>query len=365
MRQRAQTVWGCRDVRRWFTLGALCVSLLLLYWLLRTFGAVLIDRVRLPDYHMFRQIGHDILAGKSAYHSGRLYYPLPTAIFVFVPLALLPEEAKWLWVAAPVIVLFLVLGRDAVWALPFVPLLVHTKWGQITGVLAIFYVWLKSENKWLSGASAALFCLKPHVAAIPVLWVLSRWCRERDKERLVAFLGTLALLVLPAFWLEPDWPLKWLGNARPFQANVAPSLWGLLWGLSSIRDRPSLWFSAFLLGAAVSGWWFIWRRRQEMDADRINTWAFVVNPLLFVYDQVLLLSSLKGKRNAVIMVTCLSYVCMLAEGLLVGGSAGTFVLIPLALLGTWRWHTLVKTPTTVPRDAGDARDPRTRAASGH
>ena len=330
-------------LKNWFLLAALVASLLLLSWLLLSFGSIITDRIRVPDYYLFRRFGREILAGQGAYESGRLYYPLPTAIFVFVPLALLPEQVRWLWVAAPVLLLFLILGRDAVWALPFLPLLVHTKWGQLSGVLAIFYVWLNSENKRLSGVGAGLFCLKPQVAAIPVLWSLWRWCRDRDKERLLAFCGTLAFLCLPAFLLEPDWPIQWLRNARPFQPFVSPSVWGFFWGLRCLPRWFWLWVTLSVLAIAISAGLVMWRHRRELDLDKISTWGFLVNPFIFVYDQVLLLPTLKGKRNAIIMVTGLSYACMLVEGLVLGDGAGSFVLVPLTLLATWRWHTRPRT----------------------
>lgn len=212
-------------------------------------------------------------------------YPYPLMLFL-APISRLPvDTAAVLWIAACLIILVLVLGRNSLYWMLFVPFLQGIFLGQIDP----FFLPVYRSNR---PAVWALLSLKPQLLLLALPKILSS--RRNAVEFLAATLG----LHLPFLLLRPRWPLEWLDFIADYQNRVAEITQSTVSGqiVSSWWVLP---FAALLIGLVV------WRRKN------LEGLTFLINPLLLPYDYTLLMGSVSK------------------------------VIIPvswLALAVAWQWH---------------------------
>jgi len=233
--------------------------------------------------------------------AGRVYYPAPFYTALCVPSRYAEPLLRLLWMVAPVALgLWMARGRAA-------PLLIpalgdHMLLGQSTWLLLPQY-WLAERAArgdratFWHGLLVAPGMFKPHVAALAWVWLAVRW---RGQWRAYAgWLAGVLLLSVPAFVLQPDWPLAWLAVA--FGGRAEDSTIGRA-SLYLVADRlalPMLIGLAWcLLAAGLIVMLLRWRRGTMEFYDWVLVFA-LGNPLLNAYDLIFLLPCLLHDRRRI------------------------------------------------------------------
>lgn len=194
-------------------------------------------------------------------------YPLPAMVF-FAPFGLLPyslARAAWmtlLEIALPATALLsirLAHWRPRMWQTA-VLLLFSVAWyhavrGVIVGQFAVLEAALIAGALWAvdrkadlaAGVLLGLSIAKPQMVVLLIPFVLIWAWRARRGRLILSLLGTVAVLVGGALWLQPDWPLRWLQQVATYPeytrtGSPVSILGGLLprggeyltWGLTGI-----------------------------------------------------------------------------------------------------------------------------------
>ncbi|MBN1656782.1 MAG: DUF2029 domain-containing protein [Anaerolineae bacterium] len=159
------------------------------------------------------------------------FYPAYLLVFV-APLALLPYQAAHLVWTVTIQLFYLaglwVLVRLVRWprsvngltllfvtAVLFMPTMQHTIWGQFNTIgllgLALCYWALARERYGLAGVFASALTFKPHVAFLPLLFLLIWSLLRRERWLFFAGFGTsVGLLWLVAELFQPGWVAAFL-----------------------------------------------------------------------------------------------------------------------------------------------------------
>lgn len=191
------------------------------------------------DYERYVQMGNALLANPHSYGTRPMdtVYPLPTQLWVFVPLALLPDWFRVIWVLVPFASLLVVLRARSIIFFLFVPLWFVVSDGMIDGWLILPLWWMIEERPILSGIGAALLLLKPQVAALAIGYMMVHWLLTHNHQNLLAFGLTLFIFCTPAFILDPQWILEMV-CAFPVRAEQSVS-------------------QIALLGSSIWSWWWL------------------------------------------------------------------------------------------------------------
>ncbi len=273
------------------------------------------------DYIYFRESAQMLVSGLSPYARPKLFYPLYTVIWLFTPL-LAGDWTRAIWVLGPILFLFLILGRKAVVLLPFYPLLVHLRFGQVDGWLILPLWFLLRNAETLAPLSAAAFLFKPQAAWALVVYRLMQWVRRRIWRNLALSLGLALLLILPAFWMRPDWLREWLASvaAHPSEACQNATIWG--WSCFG-----SQWLGLSLVegGFALA---LLWRARDQ--ASSIQLFGMLITPILYAYDYILVAVTLKTWHESLLLLA-VSWLAVVLD-VAAGGWGGAYSLIPLTAL---------------------------------
>ena len=213
------------------------------------------------DFNSFWGAGKALLEGRNPYDysviqdilyprsTANFNYPLFIAVLV-VPLGLFDlETAKNIWLTASEVLflasLYLIsrpvrhtrnLALSAISCAAFVPTLIAF-YDQQTSMFALFllslvYHGLQSKRHALAGIALAMSLIKPQTMVLLMILTLLR-LRRRG---LAAFGGTLAAMLVIAFGLMPDWPIRWWASANWITqeaGRAVPTIWGLSWYLFS------------------------------------------------------------------------------------------------------------------------------------
>ena len=191
------------------------------------------------DYERYVQMGSALLANPHSYGANPMdtVYPLPTQLWVFVPLALLPDWFRLVWVLVPFFSLVLVLRARSIFFFLYVPLWFVVSDGMIDGWLILPLWWLIEDRPVLAGLGAVLLLVKPQVAALAVVYMVARWLLHRNPKNLLAFALALFVFCVPAFVLDPQWILEMV-RAFPVRADQSVS-------------------QIALLGSSIWSWWWL------------------------------------------------------------------------------------------------------------
>jgi hypothetical protein len=282
------------------------------------------------DYGNYLRMGRDVRAGNNPYGSDR-YYPLPTMLWIFVPLSLLPEWFRVVWVIAPFGFILLLFRRQAIPLFAFVPLWFVVGDGMLDGWLLLPLVWLVQNRQVWAGLGAALMLFKPQLAILAVMYALAYWFATRDWKNLGVFALAMTIFYVPAFIINPNWIAQMLVVIPDRAAQTTmllPKMTSSVWAWKELGAWGWLIVIVTLMMTLAWGW-RAWRATEQRAAicQLLN---LILNPILFASYLVMALPTLHGQKSIVI-VTGLSW---LAFGLdkLIGNFGGGYALIPLAAL---------------------------------
>ncbi len=257
------------------------------------------------------------------------YYPLPSTLWVFIPLSLMPRWFVLVFMFAPLIFPLLLFKKDGIITWLYYPMMVQCGFGQLDGWLILPLYWLIQDTRWLAGIGAVLVLFKPQIAFFAVIYMLIHWLAQRNWRNLGAFAVTLAIVYLPSFFVCPTWLLAMLNviGGRTSESNMATrgaTLWAWLW-----RGDWALWLLPIVaLGAAaLLGYVFVVRRKRAQVA---LIFGLLTIPVLYVSSFVTLLSILKTRRHLIVL-TIVSWIGVAIDAL-AGGWGGAYVILPLAAL---------------------------------
>ncbi len=322
-----------KNILRLFEYALIAFGVVAILFLLATQFERILRAWPSEDYFYFRESAQMLVNGISPYARPRLFYPLYTVTWLFVPL-LAGDWTRWVWTLAPIIFLHIALGRKAILLLPFYPLLVHLRFGQVDGWLILPVMFLLRDTKTFAPISAALTLFKPQVVGALVLYRFARWVREQARRNFAIAAITAMVLIAPAFILRPDWVRDWLASiaAHPPEQNQNATIWG--WLYFGTLGIP------FALTEGVIAAFLVRRARDRASA--LHLFGLLVTPILYAYDYVLVAPTLKTWRECAWMLA----ISWLAVGIdiLASGWGGAYSLIPLAALAL---RTEIKKPGRV------------------
>jgi hypothetical protein len=304
------------------------------------------------DYLNYMQMGQAVLQGRDP--AGPFgYYPLPTAIWLFAPLALLPDWFRLIWTLIPFASLLHLFGRRALMLFLFAPLWVALGQGAMDAQLLIPIAWLMLDGLVLAPIGAVLLLLKPQLAALAVAYMVVRWVATRQWRKVGIFLAGIAILTIPAFVFEPAWPLRFL-QMLPLRTtenfDVMPLMTSSLWSWWNL-DNPLRIAAVGLLLAA--GLLFVRAIRQETNRPAaLIALGLLLGPIFYSSSVVAILPALRTMKQIAI-VTGLSLLAFAVDQA-AGTFGGFYALLPLAVL----WFACVdRTSTSRREDESISRKP--------
>lgn len=247
------------------------------------------------DFTFFWNAANALLQGQDPYLVEGVYYPLPSLV-IFIPLALLPLEiSRLIWVTISLVIFVLVLRRQALLWIFFVPTIQAFGSAQYTPLL-LGLLPLLAAKRYI-GLGLALLSLKPHliVGAIPFLWI-ARVISTDDLRRAA---GIYTLLALPTFLIMPDWPIRWIVSAlHAHSPAVSPTLWGVFAFLATpLQLLAGVTSILLLLGIA-------WRMKGHIGTGIVA--SLLINPIIIPYDLVLLVPYIRDSKY-VVTLAIISY----------------------------------------------------------
>lgn len=254
-------------------------------------------------------------------------YPLPTTLWIFVPLSLLPDWFKVVWTIGPYLILLYLYGKPGLIWWVFYPMMVQGGVGQMDAWLLLPLAWVLDRRPWLAGIGAVLLLFKPQIAWLTVLAAFVLWLVQRDKKNLGAFVITLAVLYIPAFVLDPLWFARMLQpmsvRAREFLLPTrGATIWGWWWhGDWAVWLIPLWVLLAIVLAARVI------KPKPLHTAQLVN---LLITPVLYASNLSMLIPTIRRTRD-IILLTCVSWFGVLLDNLF-GGFGGVYILLPLTAL---------------------------------
>jgi hypothetical protein len=283
------------------------------------------------DYGNYVSMGRALREGISPYGEHR-YYPLPTALWIFVPLALLPDWFRLVWVIVPLLFVMMIARREAIWWFLFPPLWFVMSDGMLEGWLLLPLHWLIQNKKGFAGFGAALLLLKPQLAFPVIVYMIGKWLWARDRRNLGVFAAVSVLLWTPAFLVRPQWVGEMLAALPERVAQnsemlplMTSSVWSWLWlgGLAQL---------VFLLLAVSSVALFGWGlRRRAAVTSLLQAMTLLWTPIFFASALATLIPFVRGRQK--IAIVCSALVAWVLTLLFpVPNFGGFYVLPPLLML---------------------------------
>lgn len=257
------------------------------------------------------------------------YYPLPSTLWVFIPLALMPRWFLLVFMFAPFIFVVLMLKKAGVSTWLYYPLLLQSGFGQLDGWLMVPLYWLLEDRTWLAGIGAVLVLFKPQIAIFTVLYMVVCWIIKKNWRNLSSFAITLVIVYLPTFLICPTWPLAMLDatGTRINETNMitrGSSVWSWIWhGSWTLVLFPVM----ALVSIALFLYCFIARQKR---AQAVQCLGLLVMPVLYTSSSVTLIPTLK-KHSQLVILTITSWVCVVIDTL-AGGWGGAYAIIPIVVL---------------------------------
>jgi len=282
------------------------------------------------DYRLYIEMGWAVRQGINPYGPHH-YWPMPTILWIFVPLSLLPDWFRIVWVIAPFGFILLLFRRQAIPLFAFVPLWFVVGDGMLDGWLLLPLAWLVQNRPVWAGLGAALVLFKPQLAILAVMYALGYWFATRDWKNLGVFALAMTIFYVPAFIINPNWIAQMLAVVPERAAQTTallPTMTGSVWAWKELGRWGWLIVIVTLIAMLALGW-RAWHATEQRAAI-CQLFNLILNPILFGSNLVMALPTLRGPKPIVI-VTGLSW---LAFGLdkLIGNFGGGYALIPLAAL---------------------------------
>lgn len=248
------------------------------------------------DYGLYLEMGTAARQGINPV-GPRHYYPLPTILWLFVPLSLMPDWFRLVWVILPFIFILRLFRRSSLWLLFFTPLWFAVGDAMIDPWLIVPVTWVSENRPTRAALGAVLLLMKPQIALLLVVYRLGYWVYTRDKRNLLTFILALAIFCLPAFVFDPLW-ISHLLNVLPQRASestagiplATSTLWAW-WYLGGI----GIWiFVALTVAFAIQSWRAWSHESQRAALFQILNQAFV--PVLFASNLVTLLPFMRHRK---------------------------------------------------------------------
>ncbi len=282
------------------------------------------------DYGLYIEMGRAAREGINPV-GPRHYYPLPTVLWIFAPLSMLPNWFRLVWIMVPMISILYLFRREGLWLFLFTPLWFATTDAMLDGWLLVPLAWLLRNRPLLAGIGAVALLAKPQLAMLTVGYMLLHWLWSRDWKNLASFSVGLFMFCLPAFIFDPQWVTR-LIEVLPQRANestgVLPLLTSSVWawwyadGLARIVFAVLIATSAFLFYRAA--------RTSRPRASAIQALNQLFVPVLFASNLVTLIPTLRGRNEILSVVAC--SLCAFALDHALGGFGGGYALIAVAVL---------------------------------
>lgn len=191
-------------------------------------------------------------------------YPFPL-IFLLAPITLLPlDVVAIVWLIGMIVSLVLVLRRESLYWVFFVPFLQVLFLGQLD---PLFWLVYRSRRPWLW----ALLSLKPQF----LLMILPRIFASR--RSLSQFLAGVVALHLPFLLIRPAWPSQWIAFLSSYEQNR-------LTRVAAATTSGTILFSAWVIPFAAALIALFLLRRANWEGI-----LFLANPVLLPYDYSLLM----------------------------------------------------------------------------
>ena len=217
-------------------------------------------------------------------HELRVAYPLYSGL-IFLPYALIADYdlARAVWMttleAALIGLAFLSLNltrwKMSLWLLPLF-LLFSVFWyhslrplinGNAVILVALFlagaFAAIKSERDELAGILLALSTIKPHLALLPIIFVVIWTISSGRWKTLGWMLISLVLLSISAALFVPDWPLQNLREILAYVSYNPPGTPGAVFEIwLPATGRRLGWGLSVILGLILFGEWIIARKKE-------------------------------------------------------------------------------------------------------
>ncbi len=310
--------------------GVLFAALAMLVVELALLAPRVLESWRPYDYGLYLEMGRAVREGVNPV-GARHYYPLPTVLWLFAPLSLLPDWFRLVWVIAPFASILTVFRARGILLALFTPLWFNISDAMLDAWLLIPMLWLLENRPVLAGLGAVALLLKPQLALLTIAYRLVQWTLNRDGPNLATFVGALTVFCLPAFIFDAAWIEKLLA-ALPQRAHesiaVMPLLTSSVWAWWYLDESARFAFAAIVLASAA----FVWRawsspHRRAALVQQLNQ-LFV--PVLFAANLVTILPTLRGHKQLLTVVAI--SLAALALDFALKGFGGGYALIPLAAL---------------------------------
>ncbi len=274
------------------------------------------------DYGNYVKMGLDVREGRNPYGPDR-YYPLPTMLWIFVPLSLMPAWFALPWVIVPFVFILILFRGQGAWFFLFPPLWFVVSDAMFDGWLLLPLAWLLANRPIWAGVGAALLLFKPHVTVLVVGYMLWRWVIARDWKNLKTFSAAMALLWLPSFIVNPGWLWQMLEvlQTRTEQISILPLLTASIWSWAWLGGMAQTIFLAVLMATGV----LFWRaaRDESSRAAAFQLVGLLLNPVMLASNLILVLPTVRGRNQIVgiVFVALGGYALDRALGAFGGGYA--------------------------------------------
>lgn len=281
------------------------------------------------DYGNYVEMGRLLRQGLNPYGTDR-YYPLPTILWIFVPLSMLPAWFRIVWILFPFVFILILFRSQGILLFLFPPFWFATTDAMFDGWLLIPLWWLLQNRRYLAGLGAALLLFKPHVVLFTVLYMFFHWTVTRDWENLSVFVLMVSALWLPSFVVDPVWPLKMLAvlQTRVAGISVLPLLTVSLWSWWAVGGWGVLVFLVALLLAGV----FFWKAMQNgtRRVASIQIASLLLNPIMLGANMIMVLPTLSRWSHIVAVVAAALGAYALDRAM--GNFGGGYALVALIAL---------------------------------
>ncbi len=279
------------------------------------------------DYWLYTEMGRAVLEGRNPV-GPQHYYPLPTILWIFVPLALLPDWFRLVWVLGPFVSILALYRTRGISLALYAPVWFVVSDAMIDGWLLIPFAWLLENRPILAGLGAVAMLTKPQIALFAVAFMAARWLWTHDWKNLAAFAIGLTVFCLPAFILDPFW-IPHLLQVLPMRAGESMSLLPLLtssvWAWWWLGGWARIVFVAILLAAAV----FVGRAAGR-DAVTFQSVNLLLLPILFVSNSITLAPALRDRSRRLVLIAI--SLAAFALDRVAGGFGGGYAFLPLVML---------------------------------
>ncbi len=316
--------------RRNVLLGFLIIAVLALAMELGLTLPLVLETWHPYDFGLYLEMGNAARLGINPV-GPRHYYPLPTVLWIFVPLSLLPDGFRLVWAIAPFVFILILHRRQAAWFVLFPPLWFNVTDAMLDGWLLLPLAWVAGNRPVLAGIGAVFLLIKPQLAIFVVAYVFLRWVLTRAWKNCIAFLIGTVIFCLPAFIFDPLWLFR-LVDVLPQRAGesmaVFPLLTSSVWAWWWLGGFGVIIGVLILVGA--SGLAVLAFKRGGNPIAVAQALNQLLVPVLFAANLTTLLAVVNGRRQILALTGAALLAFTLDAGL--SGFGGGYVLLPLVAL---------------------------------